>query len=322
MAEDTPYKRILVGVDPEGLATHAVACGAGLADKLAAELHLVAAVAVPPSLWPGIKEEELAAMNAAALGRAHDATVKWLTPVIREAGLGDEVPSDLLHVRPGHPAKVILREADELPADLIVIGPHAKRSLLDFGSTARAVLARAKAPVWTQSHPVTPIKKILVPVDFSEHSKLALAHAHALAKAFDAEVHVVHVYEAPLFAYGGIAETVGPTYVVDADRNAARDELERVAAEFPWESVKATSEFVEGSALAVIEHRLKTSDAVVLGTHGRTALNRFLIGSVAYGVLKQSEIPTVVVPGARKQWLIGAEEEGPPALSMSDYPVE
>jgi hypothetical protein len=55
-----------------------------------------------------------------------------------------------------------------MSADLIVLGALRRRPAIDFGSTARAVLAKATCPVWVQPGPVGTIRRILVPVDLSD----------------------------------------------------------------------------------------------------------------------------------------------------------
>ena len=77
------FERILIGVDSEGFASNAVLMGATLSRTLGSALDLVHAVEVPPPLWLGITEDELADMHAAALARARDTTIENLAVPLR-----------------------------------------------------------------------------------------------------------------------------------------------------------------------------------------------------------------------------------------------
>jgi len=256
-------------------------------------------------------------MDGAALVRARENTIAALAPALREAGLNGDRLDRALRVQPGHPAKVILKSVEELQADLIVLGPHARRSLFDFGSTTRAVLSRAVVPIWNQPVPVAPIRSILVPVDFSEHSRCALDFAHTLATRLDASLRVLHCYAPPTFAHaGGYGSDYGsdatavpdPARLIEQDRVAAKDRLERWMAEYDWASVPAEPRFVEGEIIQAIVDETGTADLVVMGTHGRTGLSRFLIGSVAHGAIKHALKPVVVVPSPSRTWLLTESE--------------
>jgi nucleotide-binding universal stress UspA family protein len=212
----------------------------------------------------------------------------------------------VLRVTPGPPARVLLERAAEFQADLVVLGPHSKASFFDFGSTARAVLSRTVTPVWSQLGAVEPVTSILVPVDFSAHSREALNHARALAERLHASVRVLHCYEPPTFAFDGTFDGAsGPTYVVEQDRGAAEEELVRWMEDVDWGPVEAQSSFVEGAPARRIAQHAAAHDLVVMGTHGRTGLTRFVLGSVTYAVLRRSPVPVLAIPSPSREWLLG-----------------
>ena len=142
-------QRILVGLDSDGLAANALVRAARLAEATGARLDLVHAVEVPPPLWLGIDDAELASIHATTLVKARQQVLKSLKAVSEAAGIQVDL-DDALIVRPGNPGKVLLHTAEETQADLIVIGPHAQRPFFDFGSTTRAILSRTTAPVWSE----------------------------------------------------------------------------------------------------------------------------------------------------------------------------
>ena len=289
------FEHILVGVDSEGLAANAAVLGFKLADRLSSKLDLVHAVEIPPSLWPGIDERKLTEMHAAALAAARKRTLATLKPELQDAGVGENV-DQLLSVVPGRPAKVLRERIEQLGAQLLILGPHASPSLFDFGSTARAILSQVHTPIWIQGQPVAALRRILVPVDFSENSRQAVHHAHALSRRLGASLRMLHCYEPPGFAYTSEDAAAGPTYVVDSERKAVQAELERWATASEWGGLPIESSFVEGAPVETILQQAEQDDLVVMGTHGRTGLARFLIGSVAYGVLKHSSKPVLVIP--------------------------
>src|SRR5690606_38826993 len=76
--------------------------------------------------------------------------IEHLQAVLDNEGYADSVATELLDVRRGAPAHVLVEAAEELDASLIVLGPHRRRGLLDFGGTARGVLAHAPCDLWMQ----------------------------------------------------------------------------------------------------------------------------------------------------------------------------
>ena len=302
---DKLFLHILVGIDSAGMATNAVLQGAGLARELGASLDLVHAVEVPHSLLPGLSGEDLGKLQASAVEHGRRQVLESLAEAVRGTPLAPRVGEHLL-VHAGHPARVILERASEVRADLIVLGHHARRPLFDFGSTARAVLARTEAPVWIQPGPIEPIRRILVPTDLSEHSRRALEQARGLAERLGAAICLMHCFEPPAFGYADGAP--GPTYVIDEQREAAQQELGRWMRELePW-AVPVEAHFAEGESAPEILRAAEGADLIAMGTHGRTGLARFLIGSVAYAVLKQSAVPVLVVPSPERSYQLTAAE--------------
>jgi nucleotide-binding universal stress UspA family protein len=100
-------------------------------------------------------------------------------------------------------APAILRYADDKKVDLIVMGTHGRRGLrrLMLGSVAQEVVRLAPSPVLTvrgydeKESTIQPIRSILVPIDFSDYSKSALAVARELAVLFEARMDVFHIVE-------------------------------------------------------------------------------------------------------------------------------
>jgi len=149
------------------------------------------------------------------------------------------------------------------------------------------------------SMPATPLpelrlKKILVPVDFSEPSRKAMAYATSFAKQFNAELllfHAVPIMTAP-----------APMYSIPLETDARlREESSKQLAQ--WRSAlpaELSSKAIIGDGASAYAQIVQTAtennvDLIILGTHGRTGAARWLIGSTAERVVRYAACPVLVV---------------------------
>ncbi len=144
-----------------------------------------------------------------------------------------------------------------------------------------------------------PLGRILMATDFSSCSKDALDHAAYLARNLGAELHLLHVFELPLFLPSGVSIGVRPEvhqWIGEA-REAAKKALDELAGEIRRGGVKVRAEFREGIPYLEIVKAAgeMPADLVVLGTHGRTGLAHVLLGSVAERVVRKSPCPVLSV---------------------------
>jgi nucleotide-binding universal stress UspA family protein len=146
-------------------------------------------------------------------------------------------------------------------------------------------------------------RKILLPLDGSETAQRALRHASGVARATDGEVVLVQVVdsEAQILAQTASATIeplpAGPISVeivhdaVEAQRQAARENLERAAQQLREDGVRAVSmQVLEGSAGDQITAAAAGlgCDLVVMATHGRSGIRRAILGSVADHVVRHT----------------------------------
>jgi nucleotide-binding universal stress UspA family protein len=132
------------------------------------------------------------------------------------------------------------------------------------------------------------IKKILYPTDFSSHSNQAYFHAVALADKHEASLTIMFVYS-PALA-GEKVRGKG-----DEDRHYWREQLEQIR---PVDTrIPVRHVFAEGDPAAeIVRHAVDTGiDLIVMGTHGRTGLERLLMGSVAEKVMREAPCSVLVV---------------------------
>ncbi|MCC6751074.1 MAG: universal stress protein [Deltaproteobacteria bacterium] len=144
------------------------------------------------------------------------------------------------------------------------------------------------------------MKKLLVPVDFSDCSEAALHYAAELAKRFGASLEVLHVIEVPPYLVpevivqgpGGSRQTIR-----ELAGAAANQQLEKVLAELDAEGVPVQGRIETGDAAKRVTElaALDKHDLIVMGTHGRTGLSHFFVGSVAEKVVRMAPCPVLTI---------------------------
>lgn len=145
-----------------------------------------------------------------------------------------------------------------------------------------------------------PFEKILVPVDFSEHSAQALRTAADLSRRYDAQLTLIHVFDPVIYS-------LPEAYVLFTP-----EQLDKVVGTLEAELAAAKQIAVEGGA-ARVETRLlhgfvatqilelaasSKVDLIVMGTRGRTGLSHLLLGSVAERVVRLAPCAVLTVKAA------------------------
>jgi nucleotide-binding universal stress UspA family protein len=146
---------------------------------------------------------------------------------------------------------------------------------------------------------MTEIRRILCPVDFSDHSRRALDHAVATAKWYDSTVTVFNVCPlVPVTAYAPGTPMLPVTVPTPDDLDALLAAMKRFAESEAGVSVPLKFEIGEGDAVAEILERSAAlpSDLIVMGTHGRHGFDRFVLGSVTEKVIRKATCPVLTVP--------------------------
>lgn len=138
---------------------------------------------------------------------------------------------------------------------------------------------------------VLPLGTILHPTDFSKPSEFAFRVASSLARDYNARLILLHVIPPPMMMYAG--EMVPAEGWPSTEE--AKEKLRRM--EGDTHHVRVESTVLEGDAVDAILRAAKEthSDAIVMGTHGRRALNRLLMGSVAEQIVRKATCPVLTV---------------------------
>jgi universal stress protein A len=139
--------------------------------------------------------------------------------------------------------------------------------------------------------------KILHPTDFSDCAEKAQALAVDLVGKLGGEIIFLQVLiETPLYGEG-VLSTVQVQSVYDAQRKWSEEALEARAAELRQRGIKASWRLQAGVPFEVIVKiaEEERADMIVIGTHGRSGLNRVLLGSVAERVIRLAPCPVLTV---------------------------
>ncbi|NLV12351.1 universal stress protein [Haloarcula argentinensis] len=275
-------------------------------------------ILVPTDGSPG---SERAFEAAATLARTHDATVHVLS-VVDEHGPTDDwdydgdspaaafIESQADHVdtedlsvtaavREGVVHDAVLDYGDEIDIDLIVMGTHGRTGVRRFllGSVTEKVVRLADVPVLSVKADAEPgtvsFDDILLPTDGSSGAEAAIEPAGALASVTDATVHLVSVVDTR-----SLGVDVGSSVIVDELESVATDAVENTSdrlSEMGIETVETA--IAHGVPYRAILDAIEEADAdlVVIGTHGRTGIDRYLLGSVAEKLVRTSPVPVMTV---------------------------
>ncbi len=145
-------------------------------------------------------------------------------------------------------------------------------------------------------------KKILVPLDGSKLAECVLPHVETIAKGCDAASVIFLRAAEPFYAHvpaGG--EWVPTSAQIDQieaqNKKEARDYLDRLVGRIKYDGVKVKAELVTGRAAeAIASYATKNQvDLIIIATHGRSGVSRWVWGSVADRVLRSACVPVLMV---------------------------
>ena len=135
--------------------------------------------------------------------------------------------------------------------------------------------------------------EILVPTDGSEASRRATEHAVDLASNYDARVHALYVVDTSVY----LTLETGAEMVLEALEKEGESAVQAVEDAATAAGVAVVTAVTDGNAYDVIAEYVADNDVdlIVMGTHGRTGLDRYLLGSVTERVVRTSDVPVLTV---------------------------
>ncbi|MBY0493398.1 MAG: universal stress protein [Cyanobacteria bacterium] len=160
------------------------------------------------------------------------------------------------------------------------------------------------------------IKKILVPLDFSANSELALEYARLMARRFDAALHLVHVCEVPAMGTGSI-DAYAVAYTDWSQRLGEEAEKQLLERQQRLPDVLVSTEVLFGNPARGVVTAATTAhaDMIVMGTHGHGPLMHVLVGNVAERVVRTAPCPVLTVRETREK-IREAEKKPAAAATM------
>ena len=305
------FKRILCPIDTSEFSERALRYAVALARSYESALTVLSVrpLALPPALW---LEYPVAPLFEPVDRAADEERLRGFIRAVAGS------TAFTLTLRDGSVVPEILRTAEELAADLIVMGTHGRSGVEHWvlGSVAENVLRQAACPVLTvpgqisESADERPVmfKSIVCAIDFSRDSQRALHYALSLAQAAAGRLVLVHVLD----QFSGDEPVITAHFNVSEFRRALeRDARQRLENMIP-PSARAWSEthvvVAHGKAAREV---IRVADAyeadlIVLGVHGRNAVDLVLFGSTTQHLLHRALVPVLTVPRDVKRGVVAA----------------
>ncbi|WDP91898.1 MAG: universal stress protein [Desulfobacter sp.] len=308
-------KHIMCAVDFSGFAPLILSYGKALAAEFDSALticHIVQdTVMLSSHAQAGFSTEEVTAQRLEDSGEA-----------IRHLAEQEEIKAESL-VSLGHPADEITRLTKEKDVDMVIAATHGGSGIKRFlvGSVTDRLVKTLECPLLVLHPPVRddgykvklPLERILVGCDFSNDSDLAFRHALSLAQEFEAELHLVHVIKPRTYIPVGPAGSIDfredhfpilPEDAPEDDTEYQRYLIEQVEKRLsrmipeecchwctPITAIRRGEPYQELLDYTMDFH----IDMIVLGIHGHSLLDQFLVGSTTDRVIAKADCPVLAV---------------------------
>jgi nucleotide-binding universal stress UspA family protein len=215
----------------------------------------------------------------------------------------------------GDPAEQILNVAAQQSSTYIVMASHGRGAVrrLAFGSVADRIARSTTIPVLivrpsdaeVEQSPAH-IRRLVVPLDGSPLSEEALPVAIALATSLHTPIHLVQAINpsALVLPSAGSGAGVFPaelyTEIEQELTTEASNNIARAAADLGARGLAFTSAVVDGPPVLAIEDSVEGGDVIVMTSHGRSGLKRWLLGSTAEKLIRSGPAPVLLVPATAR----------------------
>ncbi len=303
MVEQFAVRKILVPLDGSEYGERALPWAAAIAGSTA---ELILLEVVPPSSSVRDFTGKVISTAEQIASGYHDMATDQLGD-IRSRWFPDRENVTLV-IAEGDPTEQIITTSTQHNADLIVMSSRGRGAIGRFasGSVADRVMRHAPLPVCVigPEGPIdknVSIKRVIAPVTESALSEGALPVAAGLALHTDVEVHVVHVLapevDEMIVPLGG-AQRLPATFPEDvlvAREAGAREFVEKFVSRAHAYGARAVGDVYTGRTNDTLSELIEPGDLLVLASHGRKGVPRWVLGSTAMKLIQQSRAPIVVV---------------------------
>jgi nucleotide-binding universal stress UspA family protein len=259
----------------------------------------------------GSETAEFAIPYAADLARHHNAQLILLTVSLEANGNGQQHQAEIEHTLRTSGIRVQLRVLDNRTSpkviynfleteriNLIVMSVQGHTSMMRwlFGSNIEKALNDLPVPIML----IRPIyHTIVVPLDGSKWSESAIPKATELARTHHAELVLLHIYQSPVSSYADQVALAGQQEMADQAYAQMREQLVSLRNRLRQEGLRAREQLIRGTnpaqAICDFVEAEEGITMIVMSTHGRTGLSRWLLGSVAQKVMKETRYPVTLV---------------------------
>lgn len=283
------YNRVLVPLDGSSAAEFAIRFASDLALKHEADLVLLYLDHLPTQ-----GAETASSADDERNRQRIDDYLERLRKELRAAG----VRAYALQLAARDLADALLRSIDVERISAVVMSTQGRTAMLRwlFGSGIERAINNFPVPLLL----VRPLyQRVVVPLDGSRWSESAIPRAAELARVHDAELILLHVYQPKGGNYAGQWALAGQQQIADQAYEQMQEQLIALRNSLRQEGVRAREVILRGGdpAQAICDY-VETEEGislVVMTTHGRTGLARWLMGSVAQEVIKHARCPVMLV---------------------------
>jgi nucleotide-binding universal stress UspA family protein len=211
-------------------------------------------------------------------------------------------------VATGDPARRIVDMAANLGAEMIVMASHGRGALgrLIYGSVADQVGHESPVPVMiVRARQLEPgavgITRLVVPLDGSSRAEAALPVATAISRRLGTPISLIRVVDPTdlMPPAVGVGEAIPFEIYDEAEKELeqeARHYLDMMAQKLREQGLPVVTSLLKGAPASSIEEATHLGDVIVLSSHERTGVMRWLLGSVAEKLAREDESPVILVP--------------------------
>ena len=308
------YSKVIVPLDGSDLAEQALPYAELVASSLSAPVELVQAYDILPPGILGVRGNQVIAQLDGGARQRAEASLEPAQQQLRSSG----ITANLVAHR-GPAADIIVAQAGTDPQALVVMCTHGRGGVSRWvmGSVTDKVLHTipnpmliVRATVTGPASPGTSLRSVIVPLDGSALSELAIPHAVSVAAALSARITTLQI--SPTMEYyqrqlTGVTPELGA--LPDFDPGSAEELAAQDAASASAYLADVTNRMAidhahgvsgehvvsDNVAQSIIERATAEPSLVVMTTHGRSGVGRVVLGSVTDRVIRHSSVPVLVI---------------------------